>query len=150
MDGIRYQRLGDEHYYAQELFEKEELTGYIKNMVAETKKSVYENVIYDSGTEAAFADGLEKNDAVKVYAKLTGWFTVPTPLGTYNPDWAVLVDKEGTERLYLVVETKSSTDDLRVKESARIECGKAHFKALEVGEAPARYVVARTVEEVVE
>jgi len=149
VDGIKYQRLGDEHYYAQELFEREELTGYLKNML-EAKKSVYEQVIYDMGTEAAFADGLEKNDAIKVYAKLPGWFKVPTPLGTYNPDWAVLVERDGAERLYFVVETKSSLfgDDLRDKESAKITCGKAHFKALEVREAPAKYIVARSVDDV--
>lgn len=151
VDGIKYQRLGDEYYYAQELFEQEELTGYLKNMLTETRKSVFESVVYDSGTEAAFADGLEKNEAVKVYAKLPGWFKVPTPLGSYNPDWAVLVEKDGAERLYLVVETKSSlfTDDLGDKESAKIKCGKAHFKALEVRETPARYVVARTVDDII-
>jgi type III restriction enzyme len=86
---------------------------------------------------------------IKVYAKLPGWFKVPTPLGTYNPDWAVLVEKDGAERLYLVVETKSGlfTDDLRDKERAKIECGKAHFRALEVGESFARYVVARSVQD---
>ncbi|MBI4600874.1 MAG: hypothetical protein HY721_02840 [Planctomycetes bacterium] len=75
-----------------------------------------------------------------MYAKLPGWFKVPTPLGTYNPDWAVLVEKDGAERLYLVVDTKSGlfTDDLRDKERAKIECGKAHFTALEVREAPAK------------
>jgi type III restriction enzyme len=148
VDGIKYERLGDRFYYAQELFEKEELTGYLKNML-DAVKAVYEKVVYDSDTEATFADGLEKNDAVKVYAKLPGWFTVPTPLGTYNPDWAVLVDKDGTERLYFVVETKSGlfSDDLRDKERAKIECGKAHFKALAVGEDPAEYFAARTVEE---
>jgi type III restriction enzyme len=99
VDGIKYQRLGDEHYYAQELFEKEELTGYLKSMLTETKKSVYEQVVYGSGTEADFADGLEKNEAIKIYAKLPGWFTIPTPLGTYNPDWAVLVEEDGAERL---------------------------------------------------
>lgn len=151
VDGIKYQRLGDEYYYAQELFEQEELTGYIRNMLTETTKSVLESVVYDSGREAAFANGLEKNGAVKVYAKLPGWFKVPTPLGSYNPDWAVLVEKDGTERLYLVVETKSSlfTDDLGDKESAKIKCGKAHFKALEVRETPARYVVARTVDDII-
>jgi type III restriction enzyme len=152
VDGIKYQRLGDEYYYAQELFEQEELTGYLKNMLTETTKSVYEQVVYDSGTEADFADALEKNDAIRVYAKLPGWFKVPTPLGAYNPDWAVLVEKDGAERLYLVVETKSGlfTDDLRDKERAKIECGKAHFRALEVGESSARYVVARTVEELLQ
>lgn len=118
-------------------------------MLLKTSKSVYEQVVYDSGTEADFADGLEKNEAVKVYAKLPGWFKVPTPLGPYNPDWAVLVEKDGAERLYFVVETKSSlfTDDLRDKEGAKIECGKAHFAALEVREAPPRYLVASTVAE---
>ena len=131
VDGIKYQRLGDEHYYAQELFEQEELTGYLKNLL-EVKKSVYEQVVYDSGTEAAFADELEKNDAVKVYAKLPGWFKVPTPLGTYNPDWAVLVEQDGAERLYFVVETKGSLfpEELRGKEGAKIDCAKVHFAAL--------------------
>ena len=139
--------MGDQHVYAQELFEKEELTGYLKNMLMDTQKSIYEHVVYDSTTERDFADALEKNDAIKLYAKLPGWFKVPTPLGSYNPDWAVLVEEDGAQRLYFVVETKSSlfTDDLRDKESAKIECGKAHFHALAVGENPARYVVARSV-----
>jgi len=147
VDGIKYQRLGDEYYYAQELFEQEELTGYLKNMLMDAKKSVYEHIVYDMGVEGAFADQLEKNTAIKVYAKLPGWFKVATPLGSYNPDWAVLVEDEAGERLYFVVETKSSlfTDDLRDKENAKIECGKAHFKALQVGERPAQYVVESTV-----
>ncbi|MBX3320982.1 MAG: DEAD/DEAH box helicase family protein [Nitrospira sp.] len=149
VDGIKYQRIGDEHYYAQELFEQEELTGYLKNMLAATK-SVHEHVVYDSsGVERTFAEQLEKNEAVKVYAKLPGWFKVLTPLGTYNPDWAVLVEKDGAERLYFVVETKSSlfTDDLRDRESAKIACGKAHFKALAVGENPAEFITARNIDD---
>ncbi len=152
VDGIKYQRLGDEHYYAQELFEQEELTGYLKNMLEETQKSVYEHVVYDSDTERGFADQLEKNDAVRVYAKLPGWFKVPTPLGSYNPDWAVLLRTEAGERLYFVVETKSSLflDDLRDREGAKIACGKAHFGALHVKEAPAEYIVARSVDDVLD
>jgi type III restriction enzyme len=149
VDGIKYQRLGDEYYYAQELFEKEELTGYLKNML-KVERSVYEYVIYDSATiEKPFAEQLENNHAVKVYAKLPGWFTVFTPLGPYNPDWAVLIEKDGNERLYFVVETKGSlfADDLRYKESAKIECGKAHFKALAVGESPAKYIIARNIDD---
>ncbi|HEX7636497.1 MAG TPA: restriction endonuclease subunit R, partial [Noviherbaspirillum sp.] len=141
VDGIRYQRLGDEHYYAQELFETEELTGYLKNLVQDTQKSVYQHVVYDSTIERDFAEALEKNDAIKVYAKLPGWFKVPTPLGSYNPDWAVLVERDGHERLYFVVETKSSLfdEDLRDREGGKIKCGTAHFKALAVGENPAIY-----------
>jgi type III restriction enzyme len=147
--GIKYQRLGDEHYYAQELFEREELTGYLKNLL-DADKAVYEQVVYDSDTERTFAEQLEKNSAIKVYAKLPGWFSVPTPLGSYNPDWAVLVEKDGAERLYFVVETKSGLflDDLREKERAKIECGKVHFGALAVSESPARYTVARSVDDI--
>ncbi|MFH0727764.1 MAG: DEAD/DEAH box helicase family protein [Pseudomonadota bacterium] len=150
VDGIKYRRLGDEHYYAQELFEQEELTGYLKNMITDTQKSVFEDVVYDSDTEANFALQLEKNEAVKVYAKLPGWFKVPTPLGTYNPDWAVLVEKDGAERLYLVVETKSGlfTDDISERENAKITCGEAHFKALERGLNPAGFVKASKLEDI--
>ena len=150
VDGIKYERLGNEHYYVQELFEQNELSGYLQNMLMDTTKSIYEHVVYDSNTERDFADELEKNDAIKVYAKLPGWFKVPTPLGSYNPDWAVLVEHDGDERLYFVVETKSSlfTDDLRDKESAKIECGRAHFQALAIGESPAQYVVARSISDV--
>ncbi|WP_375413002.1 type III restriction-modification system endonuclease [uncultured Bradyrhizobium sp.] len=150
VDGIKYQRIGDEHYYAQELFQTEELMGYLKQSL-EVSKSVFERVVYDSaGIEQGFAEQLEKNEAVKVYAKLPGWFKVPTPLGTYNPDWAVLIEKDGVERLYFVVETKGSLfkDDLRDKEGAKIACGKAHFKALAVNDNPARYVVATSLDDV--
>ncbi|RSB40958.1 restriction endonuclease subunit R [Brevundimonas sp. 357] len=149
--GIKYQRIGDDHFYAQELFEQEELTGYLKNMLQDTQKSVFEHVIYDSGgVERTFAEQLEKNEAVKVYAKLPGWFKVPTPLGTYNPDWAVLVQVDGEERLYFVVETKGSlfTDDLRDNEAAKIACGEEHFKALAVDPNPARYVKATKLDDV--
>ena len=148
VDGIKYRRIGDEHYYAQELFEKKELTGYLKNML-NTEKSVYEQVLNESATEAKFADQLEKNDAVRVYAKLPGWFRVPTPLGSYNPDWALLAEQDEGQRLYFVVETKGSLSgsDLRGAENAKIECGKAHFNALEVGEAPAQYRIARSVDD---
>lgn len=148
VDGIKYQRMGDEHYFAQELFETEELTGYLQNMFDATK-SVYEKVVYESDIEATFADQLEKSTAVKVYAKLPGWFSVPTPLGSYHPDWAVLVESDQGERLYFVLETKGSPflGDLRIPESAKIKCGQAHFDALNVTESPARYMVSTTVDE---
>ncbi|MDA8415596.1 MAG: DEAD/DEAH box helicase family protein [Betaproteobacteria bacterium] len=149
VDGIKYQKLGDDRFYAQELFDQEELTGYLKNMLMDTVKSIYEHVVYGSATERDFADALEKNNAIQLYAKLPGWFKVPTPLGSYNPDWAVLVEQDNMQRLYFVVETKSSlfTDDLRDKENAKIECGKAHFQALAVGENPAQYVVEKSFNE---
>ncbi len=149
VDGIRYQRVGDSHYYAQELFEQEELMGYMKNTLS-TQKSVYEQVVYDSaGIEKRFAEELEANEAVKVYAKLPAWFKVPTPLGSYNPDWAVLVEMDGHEKLYFVIETKGSTwwDDLRHIEGAKIKCGEKHFAAIAEGDDPARYIRATSVDD---
>ena len=116
----------------------------------DAQKSVFEHVLVDSAVEWEFADQLEKNEAVKLYAKLPGWFKVPTPLGTYNPDWAVLVQHDDGERLYFVVETKGTviTDALRQSEAAKIACGHAHFAALSVQDPPAKYVVAHTVADV--
>ena len=152
VDGIKYQKVGDDSYYAQELFQQEELMGYLKNMLKDATKSVFEHVVYDSGgVERTFAEQLEKNESVKIYAKLPAWFKVPTPLGTYNPDWALLVEISGEERLYFVVETKGSlfTDDLRDNEAAKIACGEAHFKALATGKNPAKYIKATKVEDVI-
>ncbi len=112
VDGIKYQRIGDDSYYAQELFESQELvesqelSSYLKSMI-DANKSVHEMVIYQSGTERTFAEDLEKDEAIKIHAKLPSWFTVPTPLGPCNPDWAILVNHPDGEKLYLVVETKN-------------------------------------------
>ena len=108
VDGIKYEKLGDEEYYAQELFEDEELHGYLSKNMLESDKSVYDYVVYDSDVEASFAQAMEKNARVKVYAKLPGWFTIDTPLGKYNPDWAVFIEKNNEEKLFFVFETKGS------------------------------------------
>ncbi len=150
VDGIKYRRLGKtidgSEIYAQELFEQKELTGYLTNMLDATK-SIHEKVVYDSDTECSFAEELEKNTSVKLYAKLPGWFTVPTPLGNYNPDWAVVVNAEGTDRLYFVVETKSTLfdDALRDSEAAKIACGREHFAAIAEGTDAAKFVRATNV-----
>jgi len=151
VDGIKYQRIGEDDYYAQQLFESQELSGYLKSMI-DANKSVHEQVIYQSDTERTFAEDLERNEAIKVYAKLPAWFKISTPLGPYNPDWAVLVDNPEGERLYLVVETKSSlfTDDLRDRESGKINCGKAHFKAIAKDDNPAFFFPARSIDDIFE
>ena len=132
VDGIKYQKIGDEHFYGQELFEENELYGYLSKNMLEADKSAYDHVIYDSHVEEEFARKFEINEDVKVYAKLPAWFKIETPLGTYNPDWAVLIEIEGKQKLYFVVETKHSlfSDALRPAEQAKIDCGREHFKAL--------------------
>ena len=132
VDGIKYTKLGDTEFYAQELFDSEELTGYLERNMFESHRSVYDYVVYDSDVERGFAERLENNESVKVYAKLPDWFKVPTPLGSYNPDWAVVIEDNGLNKLYFVVETKGSVEgkDLRPKEQAKIRCGEKHFAAL--------------------
>lgn len=132
VDGIKYTRIGDDEYYAQELFETEELSGYLYKNMIESRKSVYEYVVYDSANEESFAKSFEQNERVKMYAKLPSWFAIPTPLGSYNPDWAVLIEVDGKYKLYFVLETKGDItfDALRPKESGKIICGKKHFEAL--------------------
>ena len=132
VDGIKYTKIGEDQYYAQELFENQELTGYLSKNIIESKKSVYEYVVYDSENEATFATSFENNKSVKVYAKLPDWFKIATPLGTYNPDWAILIERDGKNKLYFVVETKGNImfNALRPTESAKFECGIKHFKAL--------------------
>lgn len=149
VDGVRYQKIGDDVFYAQELFEAEELKGYLGRMV-ETKKSVHDAVVFDSTTiERPFAEALDANEAVKVFAKLPSWFKVATPLGSYNPDWAVLVTTEAGERLYFVAETKGTLlmDDLRGAEAAKIECGKRHFATIARSDTEPMFTVARTAED---
>jgi len=134
VDGIKYQKIGDEFYYAQECFEEKELSGYLStNLIKNSeKKSIYDYTIYDSDIEKSFAKKFNDSDNVKLFTKLPSWFKINTPLGGYNPDWAVLIEKDNEERLYFVVESKGSDLGLDIKnmEKAKIDCGKEHFKAI--------------------
>ena len=132
IDGIKYTRIGEEEYYAQELFETEEISGYLNKNMIESSKSVYDHTIYDSDNEQQFAERFESNDNIKLYTKLPDWFKIPTPIGSYNPDWAVLVEEENVLKLYFILETKANilAEALRDTEKAKIKCGKKHFEAL--------------------
>lgn len=132
VDGIKYTKIGDDEYYAQELFETEELYGYLHHNMIGSKRSVFEYVVYDSQNEERFAKRFENCDDIKCYAKLPDWFKISTPLGNYNPDWAVLIEKNGEEKLYFVLETKVNTqvEFLRKSEYDKILCSAKHFEAL--------------------
>lgn len=147
VDGIKYSKTKDKSYYAQELFEDEELTGYLSDNLLPTKKSVYDYVVHDSGPEEEFAKKLEGNGDVLVYVKLPNWFKIPTPLGNYNPDWAILINHAGKEKFYFVTETKSTlrTAGYRTAEEKKIDCGAEHFKA--VGK-DVEYIVATNFDDV--
>ncbi|WP_276978483.1 DEAD/DEAH box helicase family protein [Flavobacterium filum] len=132
VDGIVYKKIGAHEFYSQELFENEELFGYLKSNMIESKKSPYEFVVHDSAIESNLAKEFEKNENVKVYAKLPSWFKIDTPLGTYNPDWALLFEMNSSEKLFFVVESKGTLgyDFLRPSEKGKIDCGKRHFEEL--------------------
>lgn len=147
VDGIKYEKIGDDFYYAQECFEENELYGYLSSNMYKNRenKSIYDYTVYDSDIEMKFATSFNKNDDVKLFTKLPSWFKINTPLGSYNPDWAVLIEKDNEERLYFVVESKGSdsSDDLRAVENAKIKCGKKHFNAIS---SSAKFIQAKNYE----
>jgi type III restriction enzyme len=133
VDGIKYERIegaGAEAEWEMLLFKNEELINYLSALAV--NKSVYEYVTYDSEVEREFAKRLDERDDIKLFVKLPGWFEIDTPVGKYNPDWAVI--KQNGQALYLVRETKSTRDflKLRTSEADKVRCGLKHFEALGV------------------
>ena len=133
VDGIKYERLSHDDPNSQwEMmrFEEAELVNYLTAM--QVNKSVYEYVVYDSEVEREFAKRLDEREDIKLFVKLPRWFTIPTPLGEYNPDWAIV--KHDGQILYLARETKGTKDfmKLRTAEADKIRCGRAHFEAINV------------------
>ena len=131
--GIKYEKIDD--YYSMELLssEDESLCAYLNDRSIKSTKSLYDYIVCDSDKELEFAQEFEENDKVKVYVKLPSWFKIETPVGTYNPDWAIVIEKNGIDSLYFVVETKGTDKkmDLRPKERHKIDCAEKHFEALQ-------------------
>ena len=129
--GIQYEKVDD--WYEMTEF-KPEIESW-KDWLVPADHSIYDKVVFESEPEREFVEGLEKRNDVVLYVKLPGWFTVDTPVGTYNPDWAIVMndtDAQGRptgEVLYLVRETKETTDrsKLRDDERRKIHCGERHF-----------------------
>lgn len=131
IDGIKYERITEQEW-SMRLFEDEEVLSYLNSRL-EVKKSVYDAVVFDSEVERKFAQGLDQREDIKLFVKLPRWFIIETPIGTYNPDWAIV--KHDDETIYLIRETKSTKDfeKLRNAEADRIRCGRKHFEALDIG-----------------
>lgn len=133
-EGIKYQKI-DECYEQDFIFNDEELYGYEDKNLLETpgNKNVFDHVIYDSGYEKSFAIDAENDDSVILYAKLPSNFKIDTPIGSYNPDWALLLEVDDEERLYFVAETKGTEniDDLRGNEKRKVLCGRKHFEVID-------------------
>lgn len=94
-------------------------------MKAGTARMFFRSVHYDSGVEYQFAKDCETREDIEFYFKLPFWFKIKTPIGSYNPDWALIKTNEAT--VYFVAETKSENQELKISEKRKIKCGKAHF-----------------------
>ncbi len=137
VDGIKYQKIDE--WYDQTLFEQDEIIDAWKDYVVPSDEiggvggtHLWDAVPFESDTEKSFAQDMEKRADVKLYIKLPRWFTVTTPIGEYNPDWAIVMENPdgGADKLYLVRETKSTLDlnKLRPDEKRKILCGQSHFR----------------------
>lgn len=140
VNGVKYQRIGGAEYAMlrtspaeREGFE--ELLNRYANRLLPSEKSVYDAIEWDSSVEREFAEALEHRQDIRLYVKLPRWFKVPTPLGSYNPDWAIVKDEPEGPRLYLVRETKGTTDwnSLDEEDRGKILCGYKHFSAVGTG-----------------
>jgi type III restriction enzyme len=132
LDGIKYEKIAGD-FWEMKQFENEDLESYLDDLVkvSDQDKTLYDYVLTDSNIEKQFARDLETREDVKFYFKLPYWFKINTPIGTYNPDWAIVF--EGDKRVYFVAETKGTEDsrELRPDEQYKIKCGEKHFEEFE-------------------
>ncbi|HEX7406110.1 MAG TPA: DEAD/DEAH box helicase family protein, partial [Candidatus Binatia bacterium] len=136
LEGIRYEKV-DGQFWEMRRLEPEgedELFRYLDRLyqVKSADKTLYDFVEFQSEVEHRFAEQLDGNPRVRFFLKLPSWFTVDTPIGPYNPDWAIVYEDD--LKVYLVRETKGTTDpdDLRETERRKTDCGGKHFAALGV------------------
>lgn len=131
VDGVKYEKVSGSEYEMQ-IFKDAEIESYVSNLrvVSNTEKTLYDHVAFDSEVENSFASELEARDEVEFYIKLPPQFKIETPLGTYNPDWAIVFFND--KRLYLVAETKGTNrlDELSLTEQLKIKMGEKHFMAV--------------------
>ena len=130
IEGIQYERLQDSFYEMSRFKKEQNKMEFIDDKIIPTKKSVYDYIYYESGVEKKFAEALENMQNIKYFIKLPSWFKVQTPVGDYNPDWAIF--KKNGAIVYMIRETKSTLRSLGLRglEKAKIKCGKAHFTSI--------------------
>lgn len=124
----------DEHYDT-DIFTEPTLKGKLGTNVMKVQRHLYDHLIYDSSNERDFAADLDTNRDVAVYVKLPDGFYISTPVGKYNPDWAIAFYEGTVKHIYFVAETKGTLDSMKLNhitpvEQAKIDCARAHFKAL--------------------
>ncbi len=139
IDGIQYEKLDGSIYELRELQADglEEKERFFDRMlqIHNTQKTDFDHVVYESEPERAFAEMLDSRDDIKLFMKLPAKFKVPTPVGDYNPDWAIIKQVDGEDRIYMIRETKSThdRDKRRPSENARIDAATKHFEVIGIG-----------------
>lgn len=140
VEGIQYERIAGSVYELRELQkdgeeEKERFLDQIYK-VQHTQKTDFDYVVFDSDVERQFAELLDSREDIKLFMKLPAKFKIDTPVGPYNPDWAIIKQEDGEDRIYMIRETKSTLDDskLRPIELAKIKSAKRHFEAIGIAD----------------
>lgn len=124
----------DEHY-GMDIFTDPTIKGKLGVNAMKARKHLYDHIVYDSSNERDFATDLDTNTDVAVYVKLPDGFYISTPVGHYNPDWAIAFYEGKVKHIYFVAETKGSMNSmqLRLIEESKIHCAREHFKAISSG-----------------
>lgn len=127
---ITYNKL--DAVYDTTIFTEPTLKGQLGVNAMAANKHLYDHILYDSANERAFAESVDTSNEVVVYVKLPNGFFISTPVGKYNPDWAIAFHEGKVKHIYFVAETKGSmsTIQLRMVEEAKIHCAREHFKAI--------------------
>jgi type III restriction enzyme len=138
--GIQYEKIAGSVYELRELQQDglKENDRFIDTLykVKNQQKTNFDYIPYDSDVERQFAELLDSREDIKLFMKLPPKFLIPTPVGDYNPDWAILKQEDGQQKIYMIRETKSTPIDelLRPTEVAKIDCGKKHFAAIGIND----------------
>ena len=127
---ITYNKL--DSAYDTTIFTEPTLKGQLGVNAMAANKHLYDHILYDSTNEKSFAERIDTSNEVAVYVKLPNGFYISTPVGKYNPDWAIAFYEGKVKHIYFVAETKGSmsTMQLRIMEEAKIHCAREHFKAI--------------------
>jgi type III restriction enzyme len=130
---ITYDRI--DSVYDSSIFTEPTLKGQLGVNAMQAKKHLYDHILYDSTNERNFAEMIDTSTDVAVYVKLPSGFYISTPVGKYNPDWAIAFYEGKVKHIYFVAETKGSMSSmqLRLVEEAKIHCAREHFKAISTG-----------------
>lgn len=130
IEHITYDVLDEQ--YGTDIFTDPTIKGKLGVNAMKAKKHLYDHIVYDSSNERDFATDLDTNTNVAVYVKLPDGFYISTPVGHYNPDWAIAFYEGSVKHIYFVAETKGSMNSmqLRLIEESKIHCAREHFKAI--------------------